>query len=97
MSIKMIMTPVTIFVIRLIILSIFSLRYCHMSILRKGPCRVTNLISNVTIDSMTHVDFKKSLRRHVEFRGQGPYSQREGGGQLSVLITLTKKSVYHGS
>ena len=67
-----------------------------MSILRKGPCRVTNLISNVTIDSMTHVDFKKSLRRHVEFRGQGPYSQREGGGQLSVL-PLQKKVFIMGA
>ena len=47
---------------------------CRMSNLRNALCRVTIFPGHVDKPYMTHVDFKKWLCRHVEFRGQGQYN-----------------------
>ena len=46
---------------------------CCLSNLRKGPCHVTDIFSQV---DMLHVSvsFKKWLCRHVDFKGHGPQS-----------------------
>ena len=44
----------------------FKERLCPMSLKFHTPCRMS-------LSHMSHVEFKKSPCRHVDFRGQGPY------------------------
>ena len=51
----------------------------------------------MSLGSMSHVDFKKSLCRSVEFRGQGPWYWEVGCEKITpcregYLYGLTRKS-----
>ena len=47
---------------------------CRMSNLRNALCCVTIFHGHIDKPYMTHVDFKKWLCHHVEFRGQEQYN-----------------------